>query len=144
MISLSTPERQLGAAFGVHRALDTTGAMIGPLLAFGLCLASVVGLAFDPNQVAANTSTLITKDHVDAMLGSCTPALVNAGAVIADRSGVPLVTGCDPLIAFTSVKKWTWAWDIFFLEPELASAPFKTLQAWGSKTNKKVAIIAAE
>jgi predicted MFS family arabinose efflux permease len=36
MISLSTPERQLGAAFGVHRALDTTGAMIGPLLAFGL------------------------------------------------------------------------------------------------------------
>ena len=35
MISLSTPERQLGAAFGVHRALDTTGAMIGPLLAFG-------------------------------------------------------------------------------------------------------------
>lgn len=96
----------------------------------------------DPNQTAANTSTLITKNHVDAMLGSCTPALVNAGAVIADRARVPLVTGCDPLIAFTSVKKWTWAWDIFFLEPDLASAPFKTLQAWGTKTNKKVAIIA--
>jgi branched-chain amino acid transport system substrate-binding protein len=96
----------------------------------------------DPNQTAANTSTLITKNHVDAMLGSCTPALVNAGAVVADRSRVPLVTGCDPLIAFTSVKKWTYAWDIFFLEPELASAPFKTMQAWGVKTNKKVAIIA--
>jgi hypothetical protein len=26
----------LGAAFGVHRALDTAGAMIGPLIAFGL------------------------------------------------------------------------------------------------------------
>ncbi|HEY1276630.1 MAG TPA: MFS transporter [Thermoleophilaceae bacterium] len=36
MISLSTPERQLGTAFGVHRALDTTGAMIGPLVAFGI------------------------------------------------------------------------------------------------------------
>ena len=36
LISLSTPERQLGVAFGVHRALDTTGAMIGPLVAFGL------------------------------------------------------------------------------------------------------------
>jgi MFS family permease len=45
MISLSTPQRQLGAAFGVHRALDTTGAMIGPLLAFGLL--ALAPLAFD-------------------------------------------------------------------------------------------------
>ena len=40
MISLSTPESQLGAAFGVHRALDTTGAMIGPLIAFGILAAA--------------------------------------------------------------------------------------------------------
>ena len=36
LISLSSKPEQLGTAFGVHRALDTTGAMIGPLLAFGL------------------------------------------------------------------------------------------------------------
>jgi MFS family permease len=36
MISLSTPKEQLGTAFGVHRAMDTTGAMLGPLVAFGL------------------------------------------------------------------------------------------------------------
>jgi MFS family permease len=36
MISLSTPQEDLGAAFGVHRALDTVGAMLGPLLAFGI------------------------------------------------------------------------------------------------------------
>ena len=36
MISLSTPKEELGTAFGVHRALDTTGAMIGPLFAFGM------------------------------------------------------------------------------------------------------------
>jgi MFS family permease len=36
MISLATPRRHLGAAFGVHRALDTTGAMLGPLVAFGM------------------------------------------------------------------------------------------------------------
>jgi MFS family permease len=36
MISLATPRRHLGAAFGVHRALDTTGAMLGPLVAFGI------------------------------------------------------------------------------------------------------------
>ena len=47
------------------------------------------------------------------------PALVNAGALVADRNRVPLVTGCDPLGAFTSVKKWKYAWDLFFAEPEL-------------------------
>lgn len=36
MISLSTPPEQLGTAFGVHRALDTTGALLGPIAAFGL------------------------------------------------------------------------------------------------------------
>jgi MFS family permease len=39
MISLSTPPERLGAAFGVHRALDTAGATIGPLVAFGLLVA---------------------------------------------------------------------------------------------------------
>jgi MFS family permease len=38
LISLSTPRDQLGTAFGVHRALDTAGAMIGPLLAFALLM----------------------------------------------------------------------------------------------------------
>jgi MFS family permease len=42
LISLSSPAEDLGTAFGVHRALDTAGAMIGPLLAFGL-LALVPG-----------------------------------------------------------------------------------------------------
>jgi MFS family permease len=41
MISLSTPKEDLGAAFGVHRALDTTGAMLGPLLAFGILAVAV-------------------------------------------------------------------------------------------------------
>jgi MFS family permease len=36
LISLSSPRTELGTAFGVHRALDTTGAMLGPLVAFGL------------------------------------------------------------------------------------------------------------
>jgi MFS family permease len=36
MISAATPPEQLGAAFGVHRTLDTIGAAIGPLLAFAI------------------------------------------------------------------------------------------------------------
>ena len=39
------PSASSATAFGVHRALDTTGAMIGPLLAFGLL--AVAPLAFD-------------------------------------------------------------------------------------------------
>ena len=36
LISLSTPDGELGRAFGVHRAMDTLGAFAGPLLAFGV------------------------------------------------------------------------------------------------------------
>ena len=36
LISLSVPRDRLGLAFGVHRALDTAGAFLGPLIAFGL------------------------------------------------------------------------------------------------------------
>jgi MFS family permease len=43
MISLSTPKEELGLAFGVHRAMDTTGALIGPLLAFVLLAAAPTG-----------------------------------------------------------------------------------------------------
>lgn len=39
LISLSSPRDRLGVAFGVHRALDTAGALIGPLVAFGLLTA---------------------------------------------------------------------------------------------------------
>ena len=36
MIALSSPRDGLATAFGVHRALDTAGAMLGPLVAFGV------------------------------------------------------------------------------------------------------------
>ncbi|MGW6934468.1 MFS transporter [Lentzea sp. NPDC054927] len=40
MISLATPEDRLGAAFGVHRSMDTFGALLGPLITF-LLLAQI-------------------------------------------------------------------------------------------------------
>jgi len=36
MITLATPADGLGRAFGVHRAMDTAGALLGPIIAFGL------------------------------------------------------------------------------------------------------------
>ncbi|MFF4341442.1 MFS transporter [Kitasatospora sp. NPDC001540] len=40
LISLSTPPADLGRAFGVHRAMDTTGALLGPLAAFAVLRAT--------------------------------------------------------------------------------------------------------
>lgn len=36
IISLSTPREELGRSFGYHRAMDTTGAILGPLVAYML------------------------------------------------------------------------------------------------------------
>lgn len=44
MIAAASDPRELGRNFGVHRALDTTGALIGPLLAFAILLAVPYGL----------------------------------------------------------------------------------------------------
>jgi MFS family permease len=57
LISLSAPPQNLGAAFGVHRSLDTAGAMAGPLLAFGI-LALVPG-AFDAVFVVSFSFALV-------------------------------------------------------------------------------------
>ena len=40
LITLSSDSKRLGEAFGVHRALDTVGALIGPLLAFAVLAAA--------------------------------------------------------------------------------------------------------
>ncbi len=38
LITLSSAKDRLGTAFGVHRAMDTAGAMLGPLVAVGILL----------------------------------------------------------------------------------------------------------
>ncbi|WP_443677125.1 MFS transporter [Micromonospora hortensis] len=45
LITLSTPPEELGRAFGVHRAMDSVGAFLGPLAAFAVLL--VVGQSYD-------------------------------------------------------------------------------------------------
>lgn len=90
---------------------------------------------------AANVETLISRDRATALLGSCTPALVNAGALVAERHHLPMVTGCDPKHAFTSVRPWRSIWDIFFDEQDLANAPFEALSSVEASTDRRVAIL---
>jgi branched-chain amino acid transport system substrate-binding protein len=81
----------------------------------------------DANVVASNIDSLISADRATALLGSCTPPLVIAGALAAERNSAPLVTGC--------------AWDLFFNDPDLAEAPFKALQDLAVNSNHSVAIL---
>lgn len=95
----------------------------------------------DANASASNIETLLSRDHAVALLGSCTPALVNAGALVAERHRIPMVTGCDPRQAFTSVRPWKFVWDLFFDEADLAEASFRAVSESGVATNRSVAIL---
>ncbi len=95
----------------------------------------------DPNTSAGNIETLISRDKAVALLGSCTTPLVIAGALVAERHKVPMVTACEPLETFRAVRRWTYVWDLFFDEPDLAHAPFGVLMDLKLATNKKVAIL---
>jgi branched-chain amino acid transport system substrate-binding protein len=95
----------------------------------------------DPSVAQSNKETLISREKVAAMVGSCTPALVNASALVAERHKIPMVTPCDPLMAFKSVRAWKYVWDIFFEESDLGSAPFRMLADLGIQTNRRAVIL---
>lgn len=95
----------------------------------------------NPNTTVTNVQQLIAQDHVSALLGSCTNTLVIPGALIAERSGVPMVTPCATTDGFASYRSWKWVWDIFFNSSDLTQAPFKMINEYHLTTNKKIAII---
>jgi MFS family permease len=68
MIADVTPKEQRGQAYGFHRALDHTGAIVGPVLALlllqgvGLPLRTMVYLAVIPGAVAAVMLALLLRE----------------------------------------------------------------------------------
>ncbi|MYW02008.1 MFS transporter [Streptomyces sp. SID3343] len=71
LISLSTPPADLGRAFGVHRAMDTVGAFLGPLAAFAVLWAThdaydaVFVVSFCVALFAVLLLALYVRDHQD-------------------------------------------------------------------------------
>ncbi|MYW03506.1 MFS transporter [Streptomyces sp. SID3343] len=73
LISLSSTPQAQGRAFGVHRALDTIGAFVGPLVAFVILAA--VGTAYDAvfvvsfcvGLVGVAMLVLFVRDHRDPL-----------------------------------------------------------------------------
>jgi MFS family permease len=79
LISLSSAKDSLATSFGVHRAMDSVGAMLGPLIAFGILLAAPA--RFDAVFVV---STLF------ALLGLAVLVLTVQGKPLrAPRAGAP-------------------------------------------------------
>ena len=63
LISLSSAPRRLGLAFGVHRAFDTTGALLGPIAAF-----AILALLPDGYDVVFVTSFCVALAGLAALL----------------------------------------------------------------------------
>ncbi|MER6785513.1 MFS transporter [Streptomyces sp. NPDC000658] len=76
MISLATAPEHRGRAFGVHRAMDTTGALLGPLAAFAVLRATVDGYdaVFAVSGCVAALGLLVLVLFVPRHVTSATPA----------------------------------------------------------------------
>ncbi|MFF3291404.1 MFS transporter [Streptomyces sp. NPDC003023] len=90
LISVSCEERDLGRAFGVHRAMDTTGALLGPLLAFALLWATAD--AYDAVFVVSFCFGLLGVVLLFAFVPGRGIAPVRAGSATTLRSTLALVT----------------------------------------------------
>jgi MFS family permease len=77
LISLSSSPRALGLAFGVHRALDTCGAMLGPLMAFAIL--SALPNAFDLIFVASFCAAIVGLGVLGLFVENRSPREVKIG-----------------------------------------------------------------
>jgi MFS family permease len=89
LISLSSTRDGLGAAFGVHRAMDTTGAMLGPLIAFGLlalaplAFGSVFLVSFCIALAGLGVIVLLVPSHAERGASAPTPSLRGSARLLA-------------------------------------------------------------
>jgi hypothetical protein len=90
LISISTPRADLGSAFGVHRALDAAGAMLGPLAAFAL-LAFLPG-AFDVVFVVSFSIAMIGCGVILFLVDSPTPPAAGPGPVFTWSAAIGLLS----------------------------------------------------
>lgn len=99
MISLSSTPGTRGRAFGVHRAMDTAGALLGPLVAFLILRATVDGYdaVFTVSFCVAVAGVLVLVLFVPSRLTRAAAASTEAGAGAAPATpaAVPAPTAPD-------------------------------------------------
>jgi MFS family permease len=130
MIAASVPSERLGTAFGVHRAMDTAGAMLGPLVAAGLlflapgsydavfivsfCFAivgvAVIALLVEPSAVSAPApdSPPVTSKVIGQLL-----ARPDFRALVSISSLLALTTLSDSFIFLTLQRRFDLSLSLF-------------------------------
>lgn len=110
LISLSAPAQRLAEAFGVHRAMDTVGALIGPIVAFVILDArpddydAVFVLSFLVGVVGLGVLICFVRNHrpdPTRLVAHLTPTLRNAGRLFGDPRFFRLVLAAGLLAAAT-------------------------------------------
>ncbi|WP_066944866.1 MFS transporter [Microtetraspora fusca] len=128
LISLSASPGGLGQAFGVHRAMDTAGAFLGPLVAFGLLAAT--GAAYDAVFVTSFCVAvagvllmiLYVRDRREPLAGERVSVLRVArqaplSRLCAVASVLGLVTASDAFVYLLLQKRLSLAPELFPLLP---------------------------
>ena len=120
----------------------------------------------DPNKAGALAESLITQDNVKFMVSGDEPPHMHAGASRAcERYKVPYVTSVGPFEPWTGMRneaptKWSYTWATGVMAIATPAGPgdfryqkpgYTVLDTWlsalkeiGPKTNKKVAVFAAD
>ncbi|MEU7137618.1 MFS transporter [Streptomyces sp. NPDC046261] len=110
MISLACEPAARGRAFGVHRAMDTAGALLGPMLAFVILRAAAEGYdaVFATSGCVAALGVLILVLFVPGRGEKPTrPRRTEARAPVREvlrRPGIRRLTGCAVLLGLTTVS----------------------------------------
>ncbi|MFK0293644.1 MFS transporter [Streptomyces sp. NPDC090442] len=113
MISLASAPEQRGRAFGVHRAMDTAGALLGPLVAFAVLRVAVDGYdaVFTVSACVAALGVLVLVLFVPARAGAArTPAPASPRPALRDslallrRPELRRLTLCAALLGLTTVS----------------------------------------
>ncbi|MEU4211682.1 MFS transporter [Streptomyces sp. NPDC026206] len=110
MISLACEPEDRGRAFGVHRAMDTAGALLGPLLAFVILRAAAEGYdaVFTASGCVAAMGLLVLVLFVPGRREKpARPPRTEARTPVREllrRPGVRRLTGCAVLLGLTTVS----------------------------------------
>jgi MFS family permease len=107
LISLNTPAVSLASAFGVHRAMDACGAMLGPILAF-LLLALLPG-AFDAVWVSSLAFAMLGVSALWLFVPRSAPT---SDMILRETANVPrlgsrrfrMIVTCGALLGLVSIS----------------------------------------
>ena len=111
LISLSASKAGLATAFGVHRAMDSVGAMLGPLIAFGILLLAparfdavfVVSTLFAVLGLAVLVLAVQGRPKRAPQADAPPPSLRAAAGLVRDRR-VALLLAAAAVLSLTSVS----------------------------------------